>query len=344
MEQPCRNCGQILPEQAGFCPRCGQANTTGKENFFTLVRDALDTFLNLDSKLFRTLFHLFIPGKLTVEYFKGRHKSYVPPFRLFVVLTVIGFAVLAWTGNLDTSGMQLDYPAEERGNDLKHFQRISFIQKQIAREYPQAVPALDSLLAIYRTSLPGELDSIYLPVLRFSLDSTEMALTVSVWDLYKLTPDEFLEKSNENGFFKRLLLKQSFKLAQDDQSFVQYLLGKTTWAVLILLPLMALFLKLLYIRRKRYFVEHFIFSLHAHTFVLLTIILLVLWSAVWQLSDAVTLTWAGLMALYVLLALKRYYGQGWFKTLAKFFIGSIAYLILLTVSITLTALLGFLLF
>jgi hypothetical protein len=80
---------------------------------------------------------------------------------------------------------------------------------------------------------------------------------------------------------------------------------------------MAVILKLLYRRRGRYYVEHFIFLLHQHTssFLILTVAIL-----------AFRVDWLGrwpwLLVAYVavmpLFAMKRYYGQGWFKTVVKF--------------------------
>jgi hypothetical protein len=44
----------------------------------------------------KTLTALCVPGKLTIEYFKGKHKSYYHPIRLYLVMSLIFFAILSF--------------------------------------------------------------------------------------------------------------------------------------------------------------------------------------------------------------------------------------------------------
>ncbi|NIP78705.1 MAG: hypothetical protein GWM90_05665 [Gemmatimonadetes bacterium] len=84
----------------------------------------------------------------------------------------------------------------------------------------------------------------------------------------------------------------------------------------ILLPVFAGVLKLLYIRRRRYYAEHFVFLLHVHSFVFLLATVMLLfrrWVTGW-LEVALGL-W---ILVYIYLAMKRVYGQGWLKTFVKY--------------------------
>ncbi|HKD21432.1 MAG TPA: hypothetical protein VKB71_05440, partial [Rhizomicrobium sp.] len=96
----------------------------------------------------------------------------------------------------------------------------------------------------------------------------------------------------------------------------------TAWmprALIILLPLFALLLALFYWRQrtKFYFVDHLVFSLNFHTFVFA--FLLVAAGLAQILPGAVVAGFGSLvLGLYLLLAMKRFYGQGWFWTGAKF--------------------------
>lgn len=109
----------------------------------------------------------------------------------------------------------------------------------------------------------------------------------------------------------------------------------------ILLPLFAAVLKLLYIRRRRYYAEHFVFLLHVHSFVFLlatAMLLLRRWAAGW--IEAALFLW---ILVYIFIALKRVYGQGWLKTFVKYWILGWAYFWILVfvfpVAIVLTLLL-----
>src|SRR5690606_39592257 len=85
--------------------------------------------------------------------------------------------------------------------------------------------------------------------------------------------------------------------------------------VFVLLPVFAFLLKLLYVRRKRYYAEHFVFALHTHafTFVAFTLMLLIPWDVV----DRILLIW---MVLYVWIAMRTVYRQGFLKTTVKWWV------------------------
>jgi hypothetical protein len=90
----------------------------------------------------------------------------------------------------------------------------------------------------------------------------------------------------------------------------------------VLVPLFAFFLKLIYLRRQRFYVEHFVFSLHVHAFAFLmfTPLLFLRGGPV----PTLIMLW---MPLYVFLAMKRVYGQGVLRTGVKFALLSTGYLL-----------------
>jgi hypothetical protein len=87
----CANCNTELEVNAKFCHKCGQKKFTGRIAFKEVVHEFIHTTLHLDTKLFKTLKYLFVPGKLTKEYFLGKHKTYANPVQLFFVTGTICF-------------------------------------------------------------------------------------------------------------------------------------------------------------------------------------------------------------------------------------------------------------
>lgn len=81
----------------------------------------------------------------------------------------------------------------------------------------------------------------------------------------------------------------------------------------LLVPVFAAFLKLLYLRRKRLYAEHFVFALHFHAFVFLTAAVMIL---AW--NPLVSAVHSLAVVVYLLLAMKRVYAQGWPKTVLKY--------------------------
>jgi hypothetical protein len=104
----------------------------------------------------------------------------------------------------------------------------------------------------------------------------------------------------------------------------------TEWiprVLFILLPLFAFILAIFYWRQRKqfYFVDHLVFSLNYHTF---GFALLLGAAGLAQIlsEDTVTSLLFGGLALYLLLAMKRFYGQSWFWTGTKFVFVGFVYL------------------
>jgi len=88
------------------------------------------------------------------------------------------------------------------------------------------------------------------------------------------------------------------------------------------MPVLALLMKLFYLRRNRFFIEHLYFNFHTHAFIFLLFTLTLLTPLSYQIRLPVAFT---VGAIYAYMAFLRYYGQGWFKTLVKFTLITLAY-------------------
>src|SRR4249919_128279 len=100
----CQNCG--TPLLGEHCYACGQPVKGLVRHFSSILGDFLDSVLNIDARVFRTLWPLFSrPGFLSHEYFEGRRVRFVSPVRLFVFLSIVTFFVTQFT--LDFSGVKV---------------------------------------------------------------------------------------------------------------------------------------------------------------------------------------------------------------------------------------------
>jgi hypothetical protein len=199
---------------------------------------------------------------------------------------------------------------------------------------PMVAAAFDSLLVELNY---GENDSTKLGTLKAGNLSVGN-FRVATIDIYTLTPEAFLDKYEVTGFYNRIFIRQELRMMTEVGSLVGYFLSKFTWMALLMMPALALILKLLYIRRKRFYVEHLIFSFHYHAFAFLLISLLGLID-LW-LNTYGLLTGLGflLVLIYLYLAMIKVYRQNWFKTFVKFNILNMFYTIIFSVFLTLTML------
>jgi hypothetical protein len=86
----CLNCGTVSTGR--YCANCGQAADVHVPSTGELIHEALEGITHSDSRLWRTLCLLwFKPGKLTQEFVAGRRAAYLPPFRLYLVLSILFF-------------------------------------------------------------------------------------------------------------------------------------------------------------------------------------------------------------------------------------------------------------
>ena len=91
----CKNCDAMLLGR--FCANCSQAADVHVPTTRELLHELLEGITHSDSRLWRTLTTLwFKPGKLTQEFVAGRRVAYLPPFRLYLVLSIMFFLLMSF--------------------------------------------------------------------------------------------------------------------------------------------------------------------------------------------------------------------------------------------------------
>jgi hypothetical protein len=89
---PCENCG--APVAGRYCGVCGQRREAPVHSLWHFTRLATEDLTHADSRLWYTLRALlFKPGHLTREFLNGRRARYLPPVRLYLVLSVVFFLI-----------------------------------------------------------------------------------------------------------------------------------------------------------------------------------------------------------------------------------------------------------
>ena len=87
----CKNCGNSLAGE--YCAGCGQKDVDLLE-FKKLIKDFFDHHLDWDSRSFRTIKYLITsPGYLTTQYWDGKRVIYVPPFKLYLITSLLYFFI-----------------------------------------------------------------------------------------------------------------------------------------------------------------------------------------------------------------------------------------------------------
>jgi len=100
----CRNCQSRL--DGAYCKKCGQRNIELERPIWSLVGDIVKETFELDGRTALTIKTLFLqPGALTDEFLAGRRRMYTSPLRLYLVISISFFVLVAW---LAQSGILLE--------------------------------------------------------------------------------------------------------------------------------------------------------------------------------------------------------------------------------------------
>ncbi len=320
----CLNCG--TPATGKFCAECGQENEDQTVAVKLLARDLLSDVASFDSKLLRTLVPLVVrPGFLTNEYNAGKRVCYLSPFKLYLTLSVLFFLVLPLTqhGSL-VNTTTLDSAPAQAGAAL-HSARQTAAQIQADKDYQDAQAELKSAI---QDDAPGlkvapPHGRAMLLVGHSSYDLTHLPVTVEAYNAQqrdlRQAPDPKLVQ---------YLKRQIIKVKQSPKSLSDALLDYIPKMMFVLLPAFALSLKLIYLRSKRFYIEHLVFSLHLHAFLFLLLTLLLLVDFAAPRAAAATPLAVIAALLYPYFAMRVVYKQSWGKTFLKYVLLALNYLIL----------------
>lgn len=320
----CLNCGHPLELTERFCSRCGQMNSTKKlslNDFFTEFFSGLFAY---DSRFQRTLrVLLFKPGKISKDYINGKRMRYANPFRFYLSASILFFLLF---------GLTVDF-----GNDFTNGKRLEVMEANEGLIPPPPQAGLDSINKIITAR---GLDSIKIDttsrtykdkyVSQAEIDTMNLftALTTKV-DLYSSFLNDTGIRNSETAIdslkhdhtrynhwlYKKTVDLDTFK--ENPNLFINYFISKLPFIIFFYLPVFALFIWLLYLRRSFNYMEHLIFAFHTQT------MFFFLYGFALLLEEMLGGSWAVTAANFIFLfylykGMRNFYGQGRVKTILKF--------------------------
>jgi hypothetical protein len=345
----CLNCGTEL--KGPFCYYCGQPDRNFMRFFPVLLRDLMEDLFDLDSRFMRTIKPLlFKPGRLTRDYMQGRRFRYAPPMRLYIFSSIVFFLLAAL---LSTDAIQIaNVP---KGDGFIHITADSEENVQLVEDALEKLPAevleqvdVDQTVAEVENAEEGE----------FRFDSEDFEFNGEPWNRetnpvdIKWLPDWLNDRINDEIEESPDKAKQ---INENPNLIIDKVFDILPATMFILLPVVALIFKFWYLFAKRYYVEHLIFSLHNHSFLFVSLILILLANLVATLLSSYEYTMAATAAewlaivvgiwipVYLLISLRVVYQQNWLMTLGKFTLIGFSYLTLLSIVTSAVAIASFVL-
>ncbi len=340
-EKNCLNCNA---EVAGrYCHVCGQENVEVKEGFWHLATHLIYDIMHFDSKFFDTLkFLLLRPGFLSKEYLRGRRARYLHPIRMYVFTSAIFFIIFfafVIPGDLDINTSTDTAKATKEGKVTIN-EQIQLLQDSLkkttdVKQRKEIENEIDGLKVaasyIPNVEIENEKDTSKKDKKNIFNFRDSMPLTTKQYDSLqqKLRDDE------EDGWLTRIVMHRAItinaKYKGDFERFKEDYTEKFKHSIpqmmVISLPLLALIMQLLYIRRRKqfYYVDHVIMLTHVYIAIFISLLVYYGFDALKEVTDWSLFSWVKTIVgiyifLYCLLAMYKFYGQGIIKTSFKYFI------------------------
>lgn len=305
-----------------FCHNCGQENIEPKETVWHLVSHFFSDLTHFDRKFFTSLKDLILkPGFLSKEYMVGRRASYLNPIRMYIFTSAIFFLIFFSLYKINEKDLNV---------------RSVFLGKT----YEEIIKMDSAKLSEFTKKInKGK------PLKRAEV------ITLMDTSGFRIAPGNYRSKKEYDSLLKAGVKKHNWverqlvyknleikeKYGSDPKVVLAALLNRFMHSLpqmlFVLLPLFALILKLIYIRRKQfYYVDHIIFTIHLYVFIFLVMLVtfgiskmrsLLHWDWLSFLSGIFVLS----MFFYFYKALRNFYKQRRAKTIIKYLILLLLFLI-----------------
>ncbi|MGB0931488.1 MAG: DUF3667 domain-containing protein [Chitinophagales bacterium] len=356
----CSNCSHSFTENTAnnFCPNCGQENSNKNVSFGELFSDFVGSYFSLDSKLFRTIPRLlFSPGFLTNAFNDGKRIRYLTPIRIYLFMSVLYFSFFAaqfsGTKEIISNGdrqERIDSILNIAAKDSVLISNTTFLKDVVDSD--SIVITNDTVGEEGRKRLKIPNNDLYIGLSFPEEDSTfiqeqKVRRVIRLSKKYGIdaTIDTLRQEDSfltQNTFFTKGTRQFLRIYHQGSEDLAAYFFARLPLMMLFTLPIFAFIFKLLYIRRKRHYIEHVVFLLHFHAFLYIVLTVL-LWTSDYLSEEYIALILMGIF-VYFLIALKKVYQQSWKKSVMKGVVFNLFYPICLGVAVVATGIVAFLMF
>jgi Protein of unknown function (DUF3667) len=321
-ENNCLNCNAQI--QGRFCHICGQENIEPKESVWHLINHFFQDITHFDGKFFSSLKYLITkPGFLSREYMIGRRASYLNPIRMYIFTSAFFFLIFF-------SFFKVDKNAFTTASTMngKTFEQIDKMDSAAFEAFTKNINKEDEKkeIAMTREEFQKYFDS--------SIDRSVINFTNRRYKSKEEYDSVLASGKKQHNWVERQLIYKEIEInkkfkanpGEGFKTFVEILMHSLPQMFFISLPLFALLLRLLYVRRKEYYyVSHGIFSIHFYIFIFIAMLVLFGLGKLngqlhWQFIKIIQVILSFGLFFYLYKAMRNFYQQRRAKTIIKFFI------------------------
>ncbi len=336
-DKTCLNCRHVVHER--YCPNCGQENIESRKTFHHLFIHFFEDLTHYENAFWRTIKNLlFKPGALTIEYLSGKRLSYLAPVRLYIFISFITFFLMTIIPNTDYNLFNIQKKKIEVGSNVEITTTENVnIDELIASEKTKQLikDSIQSSISKEKQEKDNKYDGLF----NWGFKSQRQLDSVQ-----KFAPEE--ERLDAVGYWvvkKALLVKKNNTNDEIIQKFKASFVQNFSKTLFIYMPLFAFFLWIFHGKKRWYYFDHGIFTLHYFSFLLLVVLLVFLFTKflslfgntpiadiVKKVVDFIAFLW---MFYYFFPAHHRFYGEtriiSFVKSISLFVINILLIIIIL---------------
>ncbi len=349
-DKTCLNCRHVV--ELRYCPNCGQENTDSRKTFHHLFIHFFEDLTHYENAFWRTIRNLlFKPAALTKEYLSGKRLSYLAPVRLYIFISFLTFFLFTVIPDSEDHLLKGNQTTTVKtvGKDGKEKDSVISMKELTVKEMAMMV---DSVTAI-QDSVKSEIDNNYAvydkdgnDVINFGYDSVRQLDSIQ-----KFAPPSERLSDFEYWISKKFITVKSNNTKQEIwEKFKESFMHNLPKVLFIYMPLFAFFLWLFHSKKRWYYFDHGIFTLHYFSFLLLVALLLFLVDLLldWEgshwfldtINAVVHFVGFGWMFYYFFPAHHRFYGESravsFVKSVALFWINFILLMVIMSLFVIYT--------
>lgn len=342
----CANCE--TPLSGHYCSHCGQEAVLHHASTREFLHEFIGHYVALEGKLWSSLRLLILkPGELTNEYIRGRRVRYVQPLRMYLTFSVLFFALLKLTGGGGTHG---DSKLEGQTTAAKAVAPARVLADTVAAERDKlgkpptpedaaGKSAAKEALADMMSEMAAEDAKSEMRAAKAQESAAADAKAEGKENVDLNINEEYIDGKLTDWPLLRRQWHALNQLPPEEQVkvFKNGMSHYAPYAIFLLMPVFALFLKVLYLGSGRRFGEHMLFALHTNAFAFLTFSLILL--AHFPLLQFALWCW---LIGYLPWAMRRVYHSSRFGTFARWSVLMLAYMIALLFAVMISAGMGIL--
>ena len=265
----CENCDATL--QGEFCHQCGQSIHNPVRHAGHALEEVFESFWHLDGRVFRTLRDLLVPGRTAIEYLAGHRQRYMPPLRLFVIMSLLAFFVGKLTVHVDREPVSLgvDTSAITGSQTVEEVKRnrdrlLAEVEKAQNKD-KKGLPGVDTALIAAQVQIEGEAANRITeltpgtpPPTRAKSKGALFSKDNEVWDPARnpVKVDWLPAFANEWLTARMVQGRENIEAMEGrPDKWLQAFMGSLPSALFLLVPVFALMLKLAYLLKRRLYLE-----------------------------------------------------------------------------------------